>query len=54
MLGGKKDTKKKQANVSDIGVLESEGKDAKEGKEQNDSFEKHYNKDLDLDEGKYF
>jgi hypothetical protein len=33
--------------------LESgEGKDGKDGKEQNDSFEKHYNKDLDLDEGK--
>ena len=30
-----------------------DGKDGKEGKEQNDSFEKHYNKDLDLDEGKF-
>jgi hypothetical protein len=33
LLGGKKDTKKKQANVSDIGVIDSEGKDGKEGKE---------------------
>lgn len=31
-----------------------DGKDGKDGKEQNDSFEKHYNKDLDLDEGKNF
>jgi hypothetical protein len=36
--------------VSDMGVME-EGKE-KDGKEHNDSFEKYYNKDLDLDEGK--
>lgn len=53
LLVGKKDGKKKQSQVSDIGVIDSgDGKDGKEGKEQNDSFEKHYNKDLDLDEGK--
>ena len=33
-----------------MGVME-EGKE-KDGKEHNDSFEKYYNKDLDLDEGK--
>lgn len=34
--------------------MDEEAKNGKEGKEQNDSFEKHYNKDLDLDEGKLF
>ena len=39
--------------VSDIGVV-GDDKDGKDGKEHNDSFEKYYNKDLDLDEGKYY
>jgi hypothetical protein len=43
---GKKDKKAKQANVSDTGITDT-GKDEKE---HNDSFEKYYNKDLDLDE----
>lgn len=53
LLGGKKDIKKKQSQTADIGVIDGDGKDGKDGKEQNDSFEKHYNKDLDLDEGKH-
>ena len=50
-LLGKKDKKSKQVAVSDIGVV-GDDKDGKDGKEHNDSFEKYYNKDLDLDEGK--
>ena len=47
-LLGKKDNKKsKQADVADMGNTSKEGKDSKE---HNDSFEKYYNKDLDLDE----
>jgi hypothetical protein len=42
---GKKDKKTKQANVSDTGITETADE-----KEHNDSFEKYYNKDLDLDE----
>lgn len=34
-----------------MGVV-GDDKDGKDGKEHNDSFEKYYNKDLDLDEGK--
>ena len=37
--------------VSDIGVV-GDDKEGKDGKEHQDSFEKYYNKDLDLDEGK--
>ena len=33
----------------DTGVIDAK---TKEDKEHNDSFEKYYNKDLDLDEGK--
>ena len=36
-----------------MGVV-GDDKDGKDGKEHNDSFEKYYNKDLDLDEGKCF
>ena len=36
-----------------MGVV-GDDKDGKDGKEHNDSFEKYYNKDLDLDEGKQF
>ena len=36
-----------------MGVV-GDDKDGKDGKEHNDSFEKYYNKDLDLDEGKWF
>lgn len=50
---GKKDKKSKQSSVSDIGVMD-DGPANKEGKEHTDSFEKYYNKDLDLDEGKLF
>jgi hypothetical protein len=46
-LLGKKDKKSKQADVADMGNTSKEGKDSKE---HNDSFEKYYNKDLDLDE----
>ena len=44
----KKEAKKSKQQAIDIGVI-----DAKKGedKEHNDSFEKYYNKDLDLDEG---
>jgi hypothetical protein len=49
MLGGKKDAKKSKTHAIDIGVSDVK---AKEEKEHNDSFEKYYNKDLDLDEGK--
>jgi hypothetical protein len=47
LLGNKKDKKSKQADVADMGNTSKEGKDSKE---HNDSFEKYYNKDLDLDE----
>ena len=50
MLGGKKDAKKSKTHAIDIGVSDVK---AKEEKEHNDSFEKYYNKDLDLDEGKW-
>ena len=51
LLGGKKDKKAKQAAVSDIGVIDGAGNDEK--KDHTDSFEKYYNKDLDLDEGTF-
>ena len=37
--------------LSDIGVID--GAKEKEDKDHCDSFEKYYNKDLDLDEGKH-
>jgi len=37
--------------VSDIGVIDQVGTDEK--KDHTDSFEKYYNKDLDLDEGTF-
>ena len=39
--------------MSDIGVV-GDDKEGKDGKEHQDSFEKYYNKDLDLDEGKWY
>ncbi len=48
LLAGKKEKKSKQQAI-DTGVIDSK---QKEDKEHNDSFEKYYNKDLDLDEGK--
>ena len=50
LLSGKKETKKsKQQAIDTGGVIEAK---QKEDKEHNDSFEKYYNKDLDLDEGR--
>ena len=48
LLAGKEKKKSKQQAI-DTGVIDSK---QKEDKEHNDSFEKYYNKDLDLDEGK--
>ena len=48
LIGGRKEKKSKQ-QVTDTGVIDAK---QKEDKEHNDSFEKYYNKDLDLDEGK--
>ena len=45
----KRESKKSKQQAIDTGVIDAK---AKEDKEQNDSFEKYYNKDLDLDEGK--
>lgn len=51
MLASKKESKKsKQQAIDTGGVIDTK---AKEDKEHNDSFEKYYNKDLDLDEGKF-
>ncbi len=44
----KKESKKSKQQAIDIGVIDAK---TKEDKEHNDSFEKYYNKDLDLDEG---
>ena len=44
----KKESKKSKQQAIDIGVIDAKNK---EDKEHNDSFEKYYNKDLDLDEG---
>jgi hypothetical protein len=49
LLGSKKEKKNSKQQAIDIGVSDVK---AKEDKEHNDSFEKYYNKDLDLDEGK--
>ena len=50
LLAGKKESKKSKQQAIDTGVIDAK---QKEDKEHNDSFEKYYNKDLDLDEGKY-
>ena len=50
LLAGKKETKKSKQQTADTGVIDAK---QKEDKEHNDSFEKYYNKDLDLDEGRY-
>lgn len=49
ILGSKKERKNSKQHAIDIGVSDVK---TKEDKEHNDSFEKYYNKDLDLDEGK--
>ncbi len=49
ILNSKKEKKSKQQQAIDTGVIDAK---TKEDKEHNDSFEKYYNKDLDLDEGK--
>lgn len=50
LLPGKKESSRKSKQQAiDTGVIDAK---AKEDKEHNDSFEKYYNKDLDLDEGK--
>lgn len=46
-LLGKKDKKNNQAALSDMGVASLET----DAQKHEDSFERHYNKDLDLDEG---
>lgn len=51
LLAGKKESKKSKQQAIDTGVIDAK---QKEDKEHNDSFEKYYNKDLDLDEGKYW
>mmetsp|Transcript_11717 Transcript_11717/g.14822 ORF Transcript_11717/g.14822 Transcript_11717/m.14822 type:complete len:97 (+) Transcript_11717:66-356(+) len=43
----KRESKKSKQQAIDTGVIDAK---QKEDKEQNDSFEKYYNKDLDLDE----
>lgn len=48
-LLAKKDKKSSKQHISDTGVIDAK---AKEDKDHNDSFEKYYNKDLDLDEGR--
>ena len=48
LLAGKKESKKSKQQAIDTGVIDAK---QKEDKEHNDSFEKYYNKDLDLDEG---
>ena len=48
-LLSKKDKKSSKQQISDTGVIDSK---TKEDKDHNDSFEKYYNKDLDLDEGR--
>jgi hypothetical protein len=51
---GKKEKKSNQANVSDMGVTNldtTSGANGNGDKALDDSFEKYYNKDLDLDEG---
>ena len=45
----KKESKKSKQQAIDTGVIDEK---KKEDKEHNDSFEKYYNKELDLDEGK--
>ena len=42
---------KKKGDVSDLGVTKLNEEEASKDK-LDDSFEKYYNKDLDLDEGK--
>jgi hypothetical protein len=54
--GNKKDKKANMASLSDTGALMVGDSVLASGlgeKEKEDSFEKFYNKDLDLDEGKY-
>lgn len=50
LLGGSKN-KKKGGDVSDLGVTKLKEEEVNKDK-MDDSFEKYYNKDLDLDEGK--
>ena len=50
MLQSRKTKSSSKHQAVDMGVTDLENK--KGEKDHNDSFEKYYNKDLDLDEGK--